>query len=404
MSKVFLSILLGTVLVFTGCLQIDYGGDENESSGCTADEVRCNGDKVEICNVAGMWTTTQNCADDDLICKEAQCVEDAENPQVELSCTYRSAEECKAYGYMSSCGNRDCITQGWNLACREEGSCEDLGSVDYGDAEATTDDYYGIWGGIFTTGSRTIGIPLRPYQDSVTVHHLLMRLSKEGDDLVIHSKMCYMQMHNFDEEKVYDIGEDLGQLVISPQYYNSVATLEHRVSNPEAFEVGASFETDWFYEVRGAKVEDHIESDLPDRQHYETYCKPWDEKKDSSDCLITDQDGDGKPGMTVLGIGALENQEVYHDQRWGTIFAGTILDNDHIEGLVDHTNLQYQLDASSASMVYDIESELHPEHERTYLRMLRMPEDATCEDVTAEVNTAGSWLEFTAFMDDVPDP
>ncbi len=397
MHKGIFVLFLGMFCILGGCLETDDG--EEVSSGCTVDEVRCNGDKVEVCNASGLWTTTLNCANGGMVCQNAQCVEGS---GVSSACTYRSTEECEALGYIATCADRECIGEnGWSYVCKEDGVCEDQGSVDYGDAEANASDYYGVWGGIFVTASRTRGIPLRPYQDSVTVHHLLMRVSRDGDDVVMQSKMCYMQMHNMDEEKVYEVGEDVGQLVIPPAYYDNVATLEHRIEQAGAFGTGATFETDWFWEVRGAELEDHVESDLPDRDDYETYCKPWDEKKDNADCLITDQDGDGKPGMTVIGIGALDNQEAYHDQRWGCAFKGTVLDNDHIEGLAEHDNLQFQLDGSSASMVYDIMSIMHPDEERTYLRMLRMSENATCEDVNIEADSDGSWLEFTAFMDEV---
>ena len=327
---------------------------------------------------------------------------EGEEEYIEWECTYRSPSECQELGYIDSCADRDCIRQGgWGYACRENGTCERLSSIDYGDEEASTDDYYGMWGGILTTALRFTGMPLIPYQDQVIVHYLLMRVSREGNDLVMHSKICYMQQHNFDEDKVYDIGEDLGQLVFSAQYANNVAILEHRVANPEAFGVEAAFETDWFWEVRGAKVDDPVESELPDRDHYTTYCSPWEENKDADDCFITDQDGDGHPGMTETGIGALNGSAFYHEQRWGSMFRGTVVDNDRIKGHVEHEIQKVQLDGANPTMIYDLTTIMHPEHERSYLRMLRMPENATCANVTEETTHTGSWLEFTAFLDDV---
>ncbi len=325
---------------------------------------------------------------------------------VDASCRYKSPEECLEFGWREFCGNRDCLDYGWKYFCDEETEkCDVAQSIDFGEAdEATTDDFVGVWGGILTTAARTKGIPLRTFQDTVSFHVTLTRASLQDGKVVFDSHMCYMEMRNFDEEKVYEVGEDVGQLIIPPSYYNNVKVLKHVIEQPPAFEVGKTFKTTDSLEVRGARLEDYENDELPDRTEYNETCEPWEDKKDDPTCRTNDPDEDGKPGYTNIGIGALDNQETYHNQRWSCSLEGEIIDNDHISGLLPNENLQYQLSGSVPSMVYDIEVKMHPDTNRSYFRLLRMDPDATCEDVMAEHEAEGGWLSYTPFLEDIENP
>ena len=324
---------------------------------------------------------------------------------IDATCRYKTPKECQDFGWRDFCGDRDCLDYGWNYHCTEEEACEAGEGIDFGEAEeATTDDFVGVWGGIMVTAARTKGIPLRTYQDTVSFHVTLTRASLKEGKIHLDSHMCYMEMRNFDEEKVYEVGEDLGQLIIPPSYYNNVKVLEHIIEEPPTFEKGATFTTTESLEVRGARLDDYENDVLPDRTEYNETCVPWDEKKDDPNCRTNDPDEDGKPGYTNVGIGALDNQETYHNQRWSCSLEGNIIDNDHISGLLPNENLQYQLSGSIPSMVYDIEVKMHPDEKRSYFRLLRMDPNATCEDVMADHNTDDAWLSYTPFLGDIADP
>lgn len=349
----------------------------------------------------------------DLVCLNYQCVElnsdgdddnvDDDNP-LDWTCRPKTPEECAAMKWLPFCGDWDCLDHGWQYSCSPTGQCISDESVDFGENQsATTDDYYGVWGTLFTTAARSEGVPLVPYQDTVTIHLLLTRVSRQGDQTVFDSNMCYMEMRNFTADEVFAVGEDIGQLIIPPPYYNNVSSLQHKVEHISPFAPGATFETTVFNEARSVLVDDLTDDDaVPDRDHYNDYCTPW--PTSSEECHITDQDDDGKPGMTNIGIGALDNQETYSTQLWHSSLNGTVVDNDHIRGLVPNWNRQYQIGGSNPNMVYDLVVQMHPDVDRSYFRMLRFDEFATCEDVINNYSQEGNWLSFTAHLGEIPDP
>jgi len=275
----------------------------------------------------------------------------------------------------------------------------DFGEVDDQDPES----WYGVWGTIMTTAARTQGVPLVPYQDTVSFHLMLTRASKIDGKLVFDHNMCYMEMRNFKNDKVFAVGEDLGQLIIPPPYYNNVSSLRMQVTPIPSFAAGTSLISDIFTEIRGLELDDIYNDTLPDRHYYDDHCVPWDEKKDTEACRIFyDQDEDDKVGMTNVGIGALNNQETYSVQRWWAGMNGVeVVDKDHMRGLLATGNLQYQISGSSAGMVYDTETIVHPDADRSYMRMIRLDKFSTCEDVVANYEDENGYLHYTAHMDDM---
>ena len=375
----------------------------------------CNDDGFcasECRETADCWLFEQQ-RGGDLVCLNYQCVEfssdgdddgtDDDSP-LDWTCRPRTPEECEEFHWLPFCGDRDCLDHGWQYSCSSSGQCISDDSVDFGEGQsATTDDYYGVWGTLFTTAARSEGVPLVPFQDTVTIHLLLTRVSKQGDQTVFHSNMCYMEMRNFTEDEVFAVGEDIGQLIIPPPYYENVSTLEHKTASIAPYAPGATFETDTFHEPRSVLVDDLTDDDeVPDRTHYEELCTPW--PTSSEDCRITDQDGDGLPGMTNVGIGALNNQSTYSTQMWHSKLEGTVVDNDHIRGFVPNWNRQYQIGGSNPNMVYDLVVQMHPDVDRSYFRMVRMDEFADCDDVWAAYEEEGNWLYFTPFLGDIEDP
>ncbi len=419
-------------LPFSYCRMTDDGGD---SGLCWAD---CR--NVEDCRAISS----------ELICKDFACVDpdtlvdgdaDAEDDsggecvpgtETNLSCLYIAPEACEGQGWVSNCADRYCYDNGFRYACQKvgegecttrepcEGKCVDMCVVDLIEGDETAADgddpsdgevaageasaWTGVWGIIFTTAARTTGLPLVPHQDTVSIHHSLVRVSQDGDDVVFLSNLCLLEMHNFKDDKVYAIGEDLAQMVVPDAYYQNLGMLKHVLKDAPALESGVEFETERWWEVRGAEIddptctvkdyeqEDVCGSDLPDRAAFE-----------GGDERVWDMDYDGFPGQTTRMVGLLPG-DVYSDQRWSSRLVGTVADADHLYGVVPNTNRQYQLGASDPVLLYDTITAIHPEQSRSYFRLLRMSDNATCEDVMEQAHTPGSWLEFTVHVDDRTEP
>ena len=69
-------------------------------------------------------------------------------------------------------------------------------------------------------------------------------------------------------------------------------------------------------------------------------------------------------------------------------------------GLHHHTNEQYNLDSDNPSLLYNLETVIHDDADRSYWRYLRMADDTTCEDVLKYIeDDTGDWLSFTIRMD-----
>jgi len=171
---------------------------------------------------------------------------------------------------------------------------------------------------------------------------------------------------------------------------HNVAIVSHSVDSLPKYEAGATFETNRFYESRGAKVDPTDMDNLPTQKEYnEGHEAVWD------------QDYDGKPAMTTIIAGAL-NAEAYSDQIWSSVMTYEIVDENHIKGLNNHETRQYQLDGSSDHMIYDIETAAHEDVSRSYIRMKRLDKmDASCEDVMELAGIEDGWLDHTPHLDDI---
>ncbi len=310
------------------------------------------------------------------------------------SCNYMTDDVCSSHHWMSGCGDRECAGYGWQYTCGEDNLCVDTG-LDLG----TVDDsknaaaYTGVWGTVMTTAVRTKGLPLVPYQDTVSIHYMLTRVSQEDEGVTLKHKLCTLVIKNFKDDKVFDT--DVAYMVIPEPYYKNVATIVQHTDSMPKLEAGATFESDRFWEVRGAWIDDPTkEGVLPGMKEYNN-CEG---DQACIDALFFDQDKDGLVAMTTRMTGAL-NGEVYSAQIWSSVIEAEVVDEDRIWAINNHTNEQYQVSASNPQLVYEIETVPYPEEERSYFRMLRMTEDATCEDVLAEKEKDGSWLNFSIGMD-----
>jgi hypothetical protein len=99
--------------------------------------------------------------------------------------------------------------------------------------------------------------------------------------------------------------------------------------------------------------------------------------------------------MTNFMAGMLTG-EIYNVQRWTCILNVNVVDDNHLMGLVEHTSEQNVVGASADTFNYTLTYIKHPQADRSFFKMMRMDDSASCNDVIAERKKAGSWLYFEA--------
>jgi len=297
-----------------------------------------------------------------------------------------------------------CFSEGWNYECPCEKSpdpktgiprCRDgverscvqrEEPLDFGDGP-----FAGVWGLRMEIGVVTFGLPLVPKQNTYSSNLLLIKVSHtRGDALVLEEKPCDFQLINFrDDDREF---ADLAWMVIPLGYLKSLPVLVRTVELDPA-DTG-KFESSMSLEVRGCILDDPVNDPLPTRDDYEA---------DPNDPRFWDQDEDGQVGMTTLMDGIMRGA-IYNVQRWTAIYHGRILDADHVKGLSTIVSKQKVLSASNPALIQDIDTFIHDDEDRTYFRMQRLNDGASCADLIRLANRDDSWLRHTPHMDDVPDP
>jgi len=131
---------------------------------------------------------------------------------------------------------------------------------------------------------------------------------------------------------------------------------------PSALDVG--FTKPWSTSVLGASLENPETGPLP---------------TEADDPRVFDQDGDGKPGLTVhVAVMGLIQGDVYVVQRDRSRYTGSVVSGDAVEGLVEWTSEQSVLGASNAFLLAGTASRPDPVSEHSYFVARRVGEDVTC--------------------------
>ena len=286
----------------------------------------------------------------------------------------------------SSCEtDAQCKALGFGFTC-DQGLCAALdGPLDLGagPADRPAHGLRGVWGMRLNLAVITYGLPLLSRQTTNSSHLVLVQARHDqGDALELTEKLCSLEMINFSDDGTAP--SDLIHVTIPHGFLAALPLANHRAT-VAGLGPGEAFATDTWVEVRGARLSDPERDPLPTRSDYEA---------SPADPRLWDQDGDGRVGMTTLTDGVLRG-EIYIVQRVRLALSGEQVDADRLHGLVVAQTEEHLLDASKAALVYDIQTELHPESDRTHFRMLRLPEDAGCADLLAESERAGSWLGYT---------
>jgi hypothetical protein len=246
--------------------------------------------------------------------------------------------------------------------------------------------YQGVWGFMIGAAVRVTGVPVLTSVDSVQVHHVLVKVTGDGDTLTLRFKWCADEIRNFNEND--GPATNLFQIVVPDLNVDSVRVYDLGASSVPALSAGAAFDTARLVDLRGADLADPANDPLPS---YKDLTGQWD------------QDRDGHPGMTVNATGLLSG-DMYQSTRWQPVFHATVVDADHLQGLVDGPSDATTLGATVDTLVNDAVTAAHPQPDRSYFRAVRLADEASCLDVIELGTTAGGWLDYPPHYDDSARP
>lgn len=102
-----------------------------------------------------------------------------------------------------------------------------------------------------------------------------------------------------------------------------------------------------------------------------------------SDPRVVDQEGDGKPGVTVKIMSALVSGEIYIVQRQRNALAGTVQGSDLV-GLVSDRSEQSVIGASHPLLKQSLMTEPDPDVNKSQVRLVRLAGSYDCTRAIAE--------------------
>jgi hypothetical protein len=146
--------------------------------------------------------------------------------------------------------------------------------------------------------------------------------------------------------------------------------LRTRTAEIEGFERGDAFDAGPLIDVIGADLADEADDPLP---------------ADADAPTEYDQDGDGKPGMTVnVDNNLLGKGDVYVAQRATTTLSGEVVADDRIEGSLSWSQEQVTLGATKDWLLLDTNSRPDTSALNNFFILQEVEESTTCDDVIAD--------------------
>ncbi|MCS6914916.1 MAG: hypothetical protein RMK29_11260 [Myxococcales bacterium] len=105
-----------------------------------------------------------------------------------------------------------------------------------------------------------------------------------------------------------------------------------------------------------------------------------------NDPRVVDQEGDGKPGVTIRVMSALASGEIYVVQRQRNAMAGTV-QGDALIGLISDRSEQSVIGASHPLLKQNLMTEPDPDVNKSQVRLVRLAGRYDCTRVIAEEGT-----------------
>ncbi len=185
---------------------------------------------------------------------------------------------------------------------------------------------------------------------------LLLQVEQSGTQLSVREMHCLAHV---------DAGTALVRTEIPEAFLQSLNGLERSAVLRQA--TGEwRFSLPWGSAVHGARLDDP-QDPLP---------------TDPGDSRVADDDGDGRPGVTVsVSILGFLSGEVYAVQRLRKHLEGSLVSPDRIEGLITWSNEQVVLAATNPLLMASGDAVVHPDRERSYFVALRVDDAFSCEEL-----------------------
>lgn len=220
----------------------------------------------------------------------------------------------------------------------------------------------GRWAFLHVT-SQIGTVPLVGERTRTTSSFALVDVAQDGSSASGVESACFTTI---------DYGTSVVAMEIPEAFVRSMRAVEW-TATLEPDEAGTRFVRPWVTSVNGARLADP-ENDLLPIQ--------------ADDPRVVDQDGDGKPGLTVrIVLMGLIHGEVYVVQRDRSRLVGVVTSPDAVDGLVEWTSEQSVLGASSSIFLGGAPARLDPIPEHSYFRARRVDAEMDCASLQGAAET-----------------
>lgn len=221
-------------------------------------------------------------------------------------------------------------------------------------ATAEVPDLSGTWAVIQVFRGVAV-LPLAGEVPRTSVVAQFVSIEQDGANLTLLGRYCFTDV---------DDGTPLVETVI-PEVFTASLAPTPRAAVLRETDDGVVFDQPAYVEVRGAVLEDPANDPLPD---------------DPLDPRIVDQDGDGRPGMTVrITVLGIVEGETYVVQRVTDRMIGPVIDADRIEGRIEWTDEQSVLAATNPLLEIDTAGGPDSDPAASRFVMVRVDPSWTCE-------------------------
>ena len=225
-------------------------------------------------------------------------------------------------------------------------------AADSGDILSGTFNMTGTWAE-WEVGASITQVPVLGETHTLGVAVMRWVVTQEGETLAMRQELCGLTLLS---------DSDLATTVVPTSFITSVPVMD-KTGTVALGDNGLHFTMDLTPELYGVTLEDPLSETLPTTV---------------DDPRVFDQDNDGHPGMTVFITGILDCA-AFVVQRNLRSLAGTFVNGDRIEGLMDWTQDQNILGSDNEILAANHPtSKTDPDASKSRFVVIRIPEDRDC--------------------------
>ena len=251
----------------------------------------------------------------------------------------------------------------------EDTSCsEDAGDAStfaYPDSGTPSVALDGRWA-MFEVTTATVTIAGSSASENRVTTLLIADQTVDGATVSLTEEICTIGIENV----VGVCGQGSLVTTVIPEAYLAALPVVTRAGTVSEADGVISYTLDRLYALRGVKLDNPETDALP---------------ADPNDPAYFDQDGDGKPGMTVrFTEPGIVKGELYIGQRDWTEFSGEVVAGGRIEGRITWDSVQQVLGSNPESVALTSpKSAPHGDPSKSYFVMVRVADDFDCAALIA---------------------